>query len=297
MNGVDQVIRATRRQMMKLAAGGIALGAAGLGKRSPVLAQEASPVPSAVLDRLFETTFPASMFPAPAFYAGFFLSTQRPATSTTYEMLGNVCQVNYVFEGTLTIEAGGPARIVRNDGAIEQIGADDSVTLDVGDTRVIFDHSRPQVYANTGLEPNLWTYCPIGDASEREIAHTGSSLVDEAFVGITDDEWISAGLSGKSILARLERVTIPYGGVFDFPTDTYPIMRILDAGRVDIVITRLDGTKSQPMNRGPAALPSLMLPNAASITMTGVTPDQGSAVLYAYSLQPMEEGMATPDAV
>jgi hypothetical protein len=296
MNGFDPEIRTTRRRIMKVAAGGIALGAAGLREWSPILAQEASPVPGAVVDRLFETFFPASTFPEPIYYAGFIISTEEPASSTTYEMPGNVCQVNYVFEGTLTIEAGGAARIVRNDGAIEEIRADDSVTLDVGDTRVIFDHSRPQVYANTGPEPNRWTYCPIGVPSELEIAYTGSRLIDEAIVVLTDDEWMSAGLGGKGILARLERITIPYGGVYEFPVDTHPVMRILDAGRVDIVITRLDGTMGQPINRGPAAMPSLMIPNAASITMTGVTPDQGPTVLYAYSLQPMDDGVATPDA-
>lgn len=296
MNSRSAMIRPTRRQLMMLATGAIALGATNLRDRSLVLAQESSPVPVPKGELLFETTIPAITFPEPAYYAGFFISSEQPETSTTYEMAGNVFQMNYVFAGTLFVEAGGPARIVRNDGTIEEIAGDDSVTLNVGDARVIFDHTRPQVYANTGSEQNRWTYCPIGFASEREIAFTGSRLIDEAIVVISDDEWISAGLGGKSILARLERITIPFGSVYEFSVDTYPVMRFLDSGRVDIVMTRLDGTQGRPMNRGPAALPSLMIPNVASITMTGVTPDQGPAVLYAYSLQPMDDGVATPDA-
>lgn len=283
-----------RRDVLAVA-GLSALAATGLSLHRSAFAEDASPAAVEALQRdiLFETNLPADTFKEDAYFAGYFISSMQPDSSATWDMKDQIAQTNYVFKGTLTLVKSGPGTILRKDGTIEEYGAEDTIVLNVGDTRVVTDLSRPQVYANTGTEANRWTYCPIGLPTEEEIEFTGEHLRDEWFAVMGDVEWAQAGLSAGDLTIRLEQVTMPVGSTMEIGPGGPPVMRIMDQGRLSREVTRLDGTVSEPFMMNIGVFPNLPGENIDHWTFTNSGDKE--CIIYEYSLIPAT-GSATPEA-
>jgi hypothetical protein len=273
---------------------------------SPIAAREATPVPAAgvTTERLVEGTFPAEFVPGGPAIVGNVVLTLEPGARVDCPSAAPADGVDlaFVLEGTLAVRSEGAVIAVRAGGEREAVVPGSEVELGPGDTALTLDREVARSIGNPGAGPAVvftgYIVSTTAPATPLPIVPPESTVCGYPST-FGPPDWERTGLAGGPVRARLERLTQPPGTSLPPVEAPWPVLGYVLAGRVELAITRADGTPApgRPLRlrAGSSAAYLGWLSPVPGTTFTLSNTGDEPLVLLVLTLEPAEEA-GTPTA-
>jgi hypothetical protein len=198
-------------------------------------------------ETLLAVTFPADTVPTGEATVDFFRLDYEPGTTLEFPSTAPSRSVlaELVVDGMLGARSEGAMRVVRADGATEEVPPGTEATLGPGDAAIYLDNSAPQVLRNAGEGPLVTIN--VGIFSTVEPA---TPVPPNVFAGTTGlglgyldpAGWERAGLTGMPLAVTLRRVTLEPGASLPPSAETVPTLRAVETGELAWEVLRPEGT-------------------------------------------------------
>ena len=282
----------------------VALAAA---RAAPAVARAGQATPTAAAGRvLLEATFAADELPAGDAQGFFFRLTLPPGATLSY-LAGPFCGcpgqevtpavgAELVLSGSYAVRLGAPFRVVRADGAEEEVAVGSDAVLDAGDGAVFPDYAAPGEIRAAGSEPAVVVGVAVAAAAgsgtpapRLPVAVEGEQLATLSALGWGDVA------TGGPVALRLRRLELPVGGALGPYESAAAEAMLVEAGEVG-------GGILQPGQDSPPGEP-LAYPEGSTLPFVSLQPGfrrlvanggDAPAVLLVAAIAPAEPAGATP---